>query len=98
MDVGRNVMKAPMIASGLGGALGGYGAVTMADDANQRRMKNDYLGAAISGIGALGSAAAVIPHPLTRIIGGGLAMASPAANLLIDQMRQRNANQQPPRP
>lgn len=97
--MGRNVMKAPMIGSGLGGALGGYGAVTMADDANQRRMKNDYLGAAISGIGALGSAAAVIPHPLTRIIGGGLAMASPAANLLIDQMRQRNAaNQQPPRP
>ena len=98
MDVGRNVMKAPMIASGLGGALGGYGAVTMADDANQRLQKKDYLGAAVSGLGALGSAAAVVPHPLTRIIGGGLAMASPAANLLIDQMRQRSAANQQPRP
>jgi len=98
MDVGRNVMKAPMVGSGLGGALGGYGAVTMADDANQRLQKKDYLGAAVSGLGALGSAAAVVPHPLTRIIGGGLAMASPAANLLIDQMRQRNAANQQPRP
>lgn len=98
MDVGRNVMKAPMVGSGLGGALGGYGAVTMADDANQRMQKKDYLGAAVAGLGALGSAAAVIPHPVPRIIGGGLAMASPAANLLIDQMRQRNAANQQPRP
>jgi hypothetical protein len=98
MDVGRRVMNAPMVGSGLGGALGGYGAVTMADDANQRMQKKDYLGAAVAGLGALGSAAAVVPHPLTRIIGGGLAMASPAANLLIDQMRQRNAANQQPRP
>jgi hypothetical protein len=98
MDVGRRVMNAPMVGSGLGGALGGYGAVTMADDANQRMQKKDYLGAAVSGLGALGSAAAVIPHPVPRIIGGGLAMASPAANLLIDQMRQRNAANQQPRP
>lgn len=95
MDVGRRVMNAPMVGSGLGGALGGYGAVTMADEANQRMQNKDYLGAAVAGLGALGSAAAVIPHPVPRIIGGGLAMASPAANLLIDQMRQRNANQQP---
>ena len=42
----------------------------------------------ISGIGALGSAAAVIPHPITRGVGGGLALVAPMANMIVDYMRQ----------
>jgi hypothetical protein len=60
----------------------------LADDARQRYSQGDYVGAGISGVGALGSAAAVIPSPWTRGIGGGLAMAAPMANMIVDYMRQ----------
>ena len=88
IDMGRKAMNIPVIGSGLTGALGGYSAVTQVEDAAQRFNQGDYLGAGISGVGALGSAAAVIPHPLTRGIGGGLAMAAPMANMIVDYMRQ----------
>ena len=88
IDVGRKAMDIPVLSPALTGALGGYGAVTMADDARQRYSQGDYVGAGISGVGALGSAAAVIPSPWTRGIGGGLAMAAPMANMIVDYMRQ----------
>jgi hypothetical protein len=88
INMGRKAMNIPLISPAATGALGGYGAVTMADDASQRYNKGDYLGASISGIGALGSAAAVIPHPITRGVGGGLALAAPMANMIVDYMRQ----------
>lgn len=81
------------------GALSGAGALGGAQEAKTRYDQGDMLGAAVAGIGSLGGLAAAVPHPMTRIVGGGLAMASPAALMLIDQMRQRSAaNQQPPRP
>jgi len=87
--------RSPMVA----GAVSGAGALGGAQEAKTRYDKGDMLGAAVAGIGSLGGLAAAVPHPMTRIIGGGLAMASPAALMLIDQMRQRSAaNQQPPRP
>ena len=88
IDLGRKAMNMPVIGSGLTGALGGYSAVTQVEDAAQRFNQGDYLGAGISGVGALGSAAAMVPHPLTRGIGGGLAMAAPMANMIVDYMRQ----------
>jgi hypothetical protein len=88
IDVGRKAMNIPVLSPALTGALGGYGAVTLADDARQRYSQGDYVGAGISGVGALGSAAAVIPSPWTRGIGGGLAMAAPMANMIVDYMRQ----------
>ena len=88
IDVGRKAMNIPVLSPALTGALGGYGAVTLADDASQRLDRGDYVGAGISGVGALGSAAAVIPHPATRIVGGGLALAAPMANMIVDYMRQ----------
>jgi hypothetical protein len=88
INMGRQAMNIPVIGSGLTGALGGYSAITQAEDAAQRFNKGDYLGAGISGVGALGSAAAVIPNPLTRGVGGGLAMAAPMANMIVDYMRQ----------
>lgn len=88
IDMGRQAMNIPVISPSVTGALGGYGAVTMADDASQRYNRGDFLGAGISGIGALGSAAAVIPHPITRGVGGGLALVAPMANMIVDYMRQ----------
>lgn len=83
--------RSPMLA----GALSGAGALGGAQEYKTRSDQGDKLGAAVAGIGALGGLAAAVPHPMTRIIGGGLAMASPAALMLIDQMRQRSAPQQP---
>jgi hypothetical protein len=83
--------RSPMLA----GAVSGAGALGGAQETKTRYDLGDMLGAAVAGIGALGGLAAAVPHPMTRIVGGGLAMASPAALMLIDQMRQRSANQQP---
>lgn len=83
--------RSPMLA----GALSGAGALGGAQEYKTRSDQGDTLGAAVAGIGALGGLAAAVPHPMTRIVGGGLAMASPAALMLIDQMRQRSAPQQP---
>lgn len=88
IDLSRQAMNIPVLSPAVTGALGGFGAVTQADDAARRWNQEDYLGAGISGIGALGSAAAVIPHPLTRVVGGGLALAAPMANMIVDYMRQ----------
>jgi hypothetical protein len=87
INVGRKAMDIPVIGPAATGALGGFGAVTEASDAAERYKRGDMLGAGISGIGALGSAAAVIPHPMTRVVGGGLAMAAPMANMIVDYMR-----------
>jgi len=88
INMGRKALDIPLISPAATGALGGYGAVTEASDAAERYKRGDYLGAGISGIGALGSAAAVIPHPITRGVGGGLALAAPMANMIVDYMRQ----------
>jgi hypothetical protein len=99
INMGRRAMDIPVIGPAATGALGGFGAITEANDAAERYRRGDMLGAGISGLGALGSAAAIIPHPVTRVVGGGLAMAAPMANLIIDYMRQSSplsqANQTP---
>lgn len=85
--LGRSPMAVGMVSGA--GALGG------AQEAKTRYDQGDMLGAAVAGLGGIGGLATAIPHPLTRAIGTGMTMASPAALLLIDQMRQRNASQQP---
>ena len=44
-------------------------------------------GATVSGLGALGSAATMFPHPLARIGGSAVGMAAPAINAAIDWAR-----------
>jgi hypothetical protein len=51
--------------------------------------QGDKTGAAIAGMGALGSGLAAVPTLPTRVIGGGMAMASPAALMVLDKMRQQ---------
>jgi hypothetical protein len=70
------------------GALAGLGAVEGMQDAQSRYKQGDIAGAAIAGAGGIGSLASMIPHPVTRAIGAGVGMASPAALMVLDKMRQ----------
>ena len=65
----------PRLATGLGAFGAGYEGA----EAYNRARQGDYPGAAISAIGALGSGASLIPHPATKAVGTGLALASPLA-------------------
>jgi hypothetical protein len=72
------------LGRGVAGASAGYQGV----DAANRFKQGDYLGGAISGLGALGSGAALIPHPLTRGIGTVVGAGAPFLNELIDRYRR----------
>jgi hypothetical protein len=56
-------------------------------DAIERGEQGDYSGAAIKGVGALGSGMALIPHPLTRAIGTGLGLGAIPAGMLNDYLK-----------
>lgn len=89
----KAVANAPMVKMGAQGALAGAGAGFSGNEAISRVQSGDYPGAAIAGAGALGSLASMIPHPATRAIGTGVSMASPAALMVLDKMRQQTAKQ-----
>lgn len=76
------------------GALTGAGIASGAQEASSRYQQGDIPGALIAGAGAVGSGMAAIPHPLTRAIGSGVAIASPAGLYLLDKMRERSAKEQ----
>ena len=61
------------------------GGVGEFQDAHNRYKNEDYLGAGISAIGGLGSLATMVPHPLTKAVGTGLALGAPALNYGIDK-------------
>ena len=65
------------------------GAGFQADDALTRYQHGDTGRAIVSGLGALGSAASLVPHPATRLIGTGVALAAPAINAGIDKLYGR---------
>lgn len=56
-------------------------------EAMQRYEEGDVSGALINLVGGIGSAAALIPHPATRIIGGGLSLATIPAEVLNDLLK-----------
>jgi len=80
----------------LGGALAGAGAGFGGQEAYDRYKRGDVLGAGIAGVGALGSLASAIPHPLTRGIGTAVGMASPLALSVLDRIHNQPA--QAPQP
>lgn len=87
--VGNVMARSPVITGALAGAGAGYGA----QEASERYQKQDKLGAGIAAAGAAGNAMSMIPTLPTRVIGGGLAMASPAALMLLDRMRKSTPEQ-----
>jgi len=77
------------MARGIAGGSAGFQGV----DAANRFEQGDYLGAAIGGLGALGSGAALIPHPLTRGLGTAVGTAAPFINEYLDRRRKRQEEQ-----
>lgn len=85
LGMAGNVMASVPRATG---ALAGLGAAEGMQEASNRFKQGDVAGAAIAGAGGIGSLASMIPHPVTRAIGAGVGMASPAALMVLDKMRQ----------
>jgi hypothetical protein len=82
------------VAPWLGRGLAGAGVGFQGADAYNRFQKGDYPGAAISGIGALGSAASFVPHPATRVSGATIGIGAEALNAYLDRLKEK-AEQQP---
>jgi hypothetical protein len=87
VQYGSAILDSP-IGKKTTGALGGYGAVTQGMDALSQARQGDVAGATISGLGAFGSGLAAIPTPVTRAVGAGMSMLSPAALWMLQHSRK----------
>ena len=74
----------------LGGAAVGAGAGMQAADVVNRYNQGDKLGAAIGGLGTLGTGMAMIPTPATRIGGTALSIGAESLNAYIDLLKKGN--------
>lgn len=83
--------KMPLLLKSAAGA----GAGIQGADAYNRFNEGDFLGGLIGGIGAAGSAASLIPHPVTRIGGTAIGMGAGALNAYIDYLKGKAQPQQP---
>lgn len=77
------------VAPWLGRGLAGAGTGFQGAEAYNRFQQGDYPGAAISGLGALGSAASFIPHPATRLGGAAVGIGAEALNMYLDSLKQK---------
>jgi hypothetical protein len=85
---GSAMMKSgvvPWLGRGIAGGSLGFEAA----DAYNRFKTGDTTGAIISGLGAIGSGASLIPTPLTRIVGTGLGLGAGALNAYRDRQREK---------
>lgn len=69
------------------GALGGLGAAEGGQEFYERYKQGDIPGMVLSGVGAVGGLASVVPHPIVRGIGVAASSVSPLALYLLDKMR-----------
>lgn len=79
-------------AQTLGRALAGGSAAYQGVDAYNRFKNDDYLGGTIGTLGAIGSGAALMPTPITRVLGTGVGIGAEGLNYLLDKYRE---SQQP---
>jgi hypothetical protein len=86
------------VAPWLGRGLAGAGVGFQGADAYNRFQQGDYPGAAISGLGALGSAASFIPTPVTRLGGAAIGVGAEALNMYLDSLKQKVEQQPAPAP
>ncbi len=75
--------KMPLLLKSAAGA----GAGIQGADAYNRFNEGDFLGGLIGAIGAAGSAASLIPHPVTRIGGTAIGMGAGALNAYLDYLK-----------
>lgn len=85
----------PVGKTSLAGALGGLGMAEGARETQRRYEEDDMLGAALAGLGTVGSAGAMTPFPPARIAGTVAATASPLALYLYDKMRNKQTGSMP---
>jgi hypothetical protein len=90
----QGLVSAPMGAFGRG--VVGLGAGMQGSDALNRYNAGDTSGSIISGIGALGTAAAMIPHPITRIGGTAIGLGAEGLNAFLDHLKKKS--QKPAQP
>ena len=76
------------VGSLAGRGLVGAGAGIQGSDAYNRYKMGDTTGAVISGLGATGTAANLIPHPAAKAIGTGVGLSAEAINAYRDAMRR----------
>lgn len=72
------------------GALGGLDVGLQGTNAVEHAMKGEFGRAVVSGLGALGGAAALTRHPLLMPIGMGAAMAAPYINDYLDTVAEKH--------
>lgn len=72
------------------GALGGLDVGLQGTNAVEHAMKGQYGRAAVSGLGALGGAAALTRHPLLMPIGMGIAAGAPYLNEYLDTLAEKH--------
>lgn len=84
------------VAPWLGRGLAGAGTGFQGADAYNRLQQGDIPGAAISGLGALGSAASFFPHPVTRLGGAAVGIGAEALNMYLDSLKQKIEQQPAP--
>jgi hypothetical protein len=90
----QGIVSAPMGALGRG--VVGLGAGLQGSDALNRYKAGDTSGSIISGIGALGTAASMIPHPVTRIGGTAIGLGAEGLNTFLDYLKKKS--QKPAQP
>lgn len=95
----KSVQSAGRIAYGaasgvppwLGRTVAGASLGAQAADTRNRFLSGDVRGGIISGLGALGSGMAFVPHPLVRGLGTALGTAAPLLNMYLDEPEQKAA-------
>ena len=83
----KPLLTSPMGALGRG--VAGLGAGMQGADAMTRYNEGDTSGAIISGLGAMGTAAAMIPHPVARIVGTGVGLGAEGLNMFLDKLKNK---------
>jgi hypothetical protein len=83
----QGVVSAPLGVVGRG--VVGLGAGMQGADALNRYNAGDTSGAVISGIGALGTTAAMAPHPVPRIVGTAVGMGAEGLNMFLDKLKNK---------
>jgi hypothetical protein len=83
----QGIASAPMGAFGKG--LLGLGAGMQGADALNRYNEGDTSGAIISGLGALGTTASMLPHPIARIGGTAVGLGAEGLNMFLDKLKNK---------
>jgi hypothetical protein len=86
------------VAPWLGRGIAGAGTGFQGADAYNRLQKGDVPGAIVSGVGALGSAASFVPHPVTRLGGAAVGVGAGLLNMYLDKLKQKVDQQPAPAP